>query len=722
MKEQKLGTFLGVFTPTILTILGVIMYMRTGWLVGELGLVRALLAVVIANSITLVTTLSFSSVATNKKVGVGGAYYIISRSVGPEIGVAVGIPLFLSQVLSVTLYSFGLAETVASFFPIIPVLPLTLVIIVAVGAIAGNGAEFALKTQIPIMILVAVSLIALAGGALSTGRAPAFFAPQGTVSFWNGFAVFFPAVTGVMAGLGLSGDLKNPQRSIPLGAISATLVGFVIYLTIPFLLSMGASRDMLLKDSLVWTRIAPLGALVVLPGLFGAIFSSAIGSALSAPRTFQALVTDQLHGKYRRLLTGASGERIAFAITLLLAVAAVFIGDLNHVAVVVTMFFLTVYGTINISAALESASKEPSWRPRIAVPWILSLSAGLGCVATMFLINPGAGMLAVFVELFLYAILRKRSSKHQWSDARRGVLEAMIRNSLVHLQDHPLTARNWRPHLLIFVEDSNYSLPLVALGDAIGRYSGIVTACRLLKGSLEGTSAMIATDIQQEMKTCYFDAGLHVFPDVTTVPNIVDGMVTVVQANGIAGLQSNTIMLPWSEDDDAMVTSLRVMRKVAAISKSMLIGKCDTCFDVGGKKEIHIWWGGLQRNGDLMLLIAHLLSLTPEWSGAHIRVMSIAIGKKDKVQLEEDLAELIEQSRIKAVPVILERDGELSLYEMIHRKSATASLVIFGMNMPEEGDERAYVHQLRTLIGPLASVLLVRNSSLFRGSLLNNDE
>ena len=291
IKSKKLGTFLGVFTPTVLTILGVIMYLRLGWLVGNLGLQQIIIVVVLANLITFITTLSFSSVATNNRVGVGGAYFIISRTLGLEIGGAIGLPLFLSQAFSVTLYSFGLAESIRIVWPEVPVQMTAFIIVIIVSGLAYAGAQVALKAQVPVMALIGISLLALAFGAIYKGMGQPFpvVAPSGGLNFWVGFAIFFPAVTGVMAGLGLSGDLQNPGRAIPLGSIMAVLFGFVIYLTVPVLLAMGASPEQLRNDSMVWLRIAPLGALVILPGLWGAIFSSAVGSILSAPRTLQAL-------------------------------------------------------------------------------------------------------------------------------------------------------------------------------------------------------------------------------------------------------------------------------------------------------------------------------------------------------------------------------------------------------------------------------------------------
>ncbi|NNE43612.1 MAG: hypothetical protein HKN12_05350, partial [Gemmatimonadetes bacterium] len=171
MAMKKLGTFLGVFTPTVLTILGVIMYLRLGWVVGNVGLAGTLFIVLLANAITLITTFSFSAIATNTRVGVGGAYYMISRSLGLEFGGAIGLPLFLSQACSVTLYAFGLAEALRILWPGVPVQPTAFVIVTAVTFLAYRGAGMALKAQVPLMGLIVVSLAALAYGALGPDRA-----------------------------------------------------------------------------------------------------------------------------------------------------------------------------------------------------------------------------------------------------------------------------------------------------------------------------------------------------------------------------------------------------------------------------------------------------------------------------------------------------------------------------------------------------------------------
>ncbi len=226
---QKFGTFLGVFTPSVLTILGLIMYLRFGWVVGNVGLLIAILIVLLSSTITFITALSASAVSTNMRVGTGGEYFMISRSLGLELGGAIGIPLFLCRTLSITFYSFGLAESLVAFWPDTWGIPpsytiqlLTALIIICITALSGKSAGLVLKLQIPIMAVVGLSILALVTGVFSGEmRTPELSATYRTApgGFWYVFAVFFPAVTGFTAGIGMSGDLKDPQRSIPRGTL-----------------------------------------------------------------------------------------------------------------------------------------------------------------------------------------------------------------------------------------------------------------------------------------------------------------------------------------------------------------------------------------------------------------------------------------------------------------------------------------------------------------------
>lgn len=721
--DKKLGTFLGVYTPTILTILGVIMYLRAGWVVGELGLFKTLMIVIFANAITLITTLSFSSMATNIKVGVGGAYFIISRSLGLGIGGAVGAPMFLSQALSVTLYAYGLAESLTIIWPGLPIQTIAFIIIIGVAALAFRGAEAALKTQIPLLIIVGVSLAALAVGALT--KAPVgevtVEADYQSIGFWTGFAIFFPAVTGVMAGLSLSGDLRKPERAIPIGAILATLTGFAIYLAVPVLLAKGASPESLRDDPLIWTRVAPLGILLVIPGLWGAILSSAVGSMLGAPRTLQALVKDHLgRSSIKNVVTGEWGVRSGIILSLIIALAAVFLGNLNAVAQVVTMFFLTVYGTVNIVAALETLSGDPSWRPKFRVPALVNLAGGVACFWVMFLISPLAGLVAIAVEFLLWLFFVRREHKANWGDARRGVYEALFRWALLRIARRPMSARNWRPHILVFVDDPVKRLDLIRFGCWFSQGRGVVTVCQLVVGDLLQDGIDLDAK-EQEMQSTLDEEDLLVFAEVDVVDDVIGGITDVSQANGMAGMTSNTVLLGWPKDPHRLAEFLVTIRRLEKLRKSAVIGRINPQFVFPrekSRKSIHIWWGGMEQNGDLMLLLGYLLTRNSEWRGADMKLMSIASNEFARQNTERYLKSLLEDIRINCDYQVIERQKDKSIREIIHAESAHTDAVFLGLATPEVGKELEYAQRLDELAGDLPIVFFVKNSSLFVGKLL----
>jgi amino acid transporter len=441
-RKGGLGTFIGVFTPSTLTILGVILYLRTGWVVGNVGLVGALAIIILANLITFATALSVSSVATNMEVGPGGAYYIISRSLGVEIGAAIGLPLFLAQAFSITLYAYGLAESLQYVWPDLPQVPVAAVTVLLVALLAARGAGVALKLQLPIMAAIVLSLLVFFFGVpRSMPQSVDLFGhitdPAG---FWTVFAVFFPAVTGIMAGISLSGDLKDPTRSIPRGTIVAVIVGFVVYVAVAIALALAASSRDLVADPLIWFTIAGGFAFLIFPGLWGAIFSSAVGSVLGAPRTL-----------------------------------------LNAVAPILTMFFLTTYGMVNLVAGLERLSGDPSFRPTMKVHWIVSLGGAGACFWAMFLINPLVAAVALLVELGIYLLVRRRALTARWGDARRSALVSLVRSTVLQLRRLPEDPRNWRPNILMFTTDPDRDHATARFANWLVQDRGIGASCRWLR-------------------------------------------------------------------------------------------------------------------------------------------------------------------------------------------------------------------------------------------------
>ncbi len=728
--SPKFGTFLGVYTPSVLTILGLILYLRLGWVVGNLGLTGTIFIVLIASSITFITGLSASAIATNIKVGVGGEYYMISHSLGLEFGGAIGIPLYLCRALSLTFYSFGLAEGFALMFSSLmgPLPPhtvpiLTAGIIVVVTALSGKSASLALKLQIPIMIAVVLSIAALVIGALSTGfRSPETVstfrtAPQG---FWYVFAIFFPAVTGFTAGIGMSGDLKDSSKSIPRGTLLAVLTGAVIYVAVPIVFSVtnAVSFVNLAQPGVeAWTSTALLGSVLVFAGMWGAILSSAFGSALTGPRVLQALSKDGLAPRFLSKLSKNGQPTIATWITGLLALSAVLLGSLNAVAQFVTILFLTLYVIINFSAAIEKLVRDPSYRPTINVPWYVSILGSLGAIFVMLLLNPLACFVAIAIETIIYITLRRRSLEKRWGDVRAGFWFAITRHALIKLEGHSIDPRNWRPNITVFTEEIEEEIDMVYLASCFNQRRGVVSACQILEGQISKNYYDI-DKIENHMREVLEAHSIQAFCEVNVAPEFVLGAIDVTQNNGVGNLRSNTVMFGWPNDDVKLDLMLMIMRTISKIGKSTIITKLKDLKSKGFYSQIDIWWGGMENNGDLMLLLAHLLSMNPKWREAKIVLRSIVYDPAQKAETEASLAETISSVRIKAVGEVIVNDSGASISEVICRHSREADITFMGLMIPESGREHEYGKKLLELSEGLQSVVFVRNASEFSGKLL----
>ena len=729
--QPRFGTFLGVYTPSVLTILGVMMYLRFGWVVGNTGLPLSLVIVLMCSSITFVTGLSASAIATNMRVGVGGEYFMVSRSLGLELGGAIGIPLFLCRTLSLTLYAFGLAESLTFLWrdewgPV-PLQWMAAGVIVLITAIAGRSAELSLKLQIPIMIAVGLSLVALTGGVIGGGlgapeMSPTYRTAEG--GFWYVLAVFFPAVTGFTAGIGMSGDLEDPKRSIPRGTLLAVATGTVVYLGILALLAFSAKVDgpalarVELKAPPIWTAIALGGFWLVYPGMWGAILSSAFGSALGGPRVLQALANDSLAPRMLGRTSRTGQPTIATWITGAIALGAVALGDLNAVGRWVTIFFLTLYVTINLAAALEQLVGDPSYRPTIRVPWYVSFAGSVGAIVVMFLIHRVACVTAIFSELLLYIFLSRRALRSSWGDVRAGMWTALARFALLKLRGLTLQARNWRPQLLLFTNNPAHRMGLVRMANWFNQNRGVVTVCQLVVGDLQSEGGEIRQQVD-EINEALGAQGLVAFGEVDIVPEFESGLVGVVQANGFAGMQSNTVMFGWPNDEQGLAMLLRVMRAVSRINKSTIIARLPKAEGLVSRRRIDVWWGGLQHNGDLMLLLAHLLHLNPEWRRAQITVRTIVTRETELEEMKARLNELVGEVRIDAAADVIVKENGKTFVEMMHQASRGSDVVFIGLNVPEAGDELVYAQRLFAIADGFPATVLVRNCEHFAGQLIS---
>ncbi|TQO37090.1 cation-chloride cotransporter (CCC family) [Arenibacter algicola] len=462
MTKKTFGTFAGVFTPTTLTILGVIMYIRQPWVVGNAGVMGALGIVLLSVAITLTTALSLSSITTNIRIGSGGAFSLISQSLGLEIGGAIGIPFYFAQSIAVAMYIFGFREGLQTLTPDINPVLLDLVIFAVVMGIAFISTSFAFKIQFVILGVIVLSLVSIYGALFVNelnfniqwiGQYPGSVENDFSgSSFWTVFAVFFPAVTGVMAGANMSGDLTNPRKSIPVGTISSVIITTIIYISLIFIAAVIASPDELAQNYNVFIDKALFGP-IVLAGLLGATLSSALGSFVGAPRILLALGEKNILPKSKELARKSKkGEPVnAMLITAGLVLFGISLRNLNTIAPLLTMFFMITYAMVNIVALVEQTLGLPSYRPTLKIPIIIPAIGAFGSIAIMFVLNVIVALFSLIFIVLFYLYLVKMNIKSAAGDSRSGLFTALAEwatkktNSLRQERE----VRSWRPDLLI---------------------------------------------------------------------------------------------------------------------------------------------------------------------------------------------------------------------------------------------------------------------------------
>lgn len=702
-----------VFLAGVSTILGTILFLRFGYAVAHVGVVGSLMIILVGHAITIPTALAIAEIATNLKVEGGGEYFIISRSFGSIIGGTIGISLFFSQAISVAFYMIAFAEAFTPLFGwieqqtgivpqtwmfSIPATVLLLLVILLKGADLGVSA-----------LWVVVATLGISLGMFFLGGSPS---PPATFDilakvkdhddFFKVFAIIFPAFTGMTAGVGLSGDLKNPRKSIPLGTISATLTGMVVYIFIVFKLSTSLTPEELAADQFAMSEIALWGPIIPI-GLAAATLSSAIGSILIAPRTLQALAKDDIFpvAVFNRLLSkgkGANNEPInATLLTGGMIFLVVSLGNVNFVAQIISMFFLITYGTLCSVSFLEHFGGNPSYRPTYRSRWYLSLLGALACFIMMFQMAPLYAILAVVVMSGIYlGLKRSRSGEDDLSAMIKGVLFQLIRKLQVLIQRKKadVTPANWRPS---FIAISSKSLTRLAPFDLlrwISHYYGFGTFFHFIQGNLNEKNEKEAREKLDELiaQGLASDAGMYV--DTIISPSFKTAVAQIVQVPGISGMENNSILFEFHEDDEAEISEIIDGCHFAAVADFNICVLRSSQRHFGYRKNIHIWLTpGDYRNANLMILLAYIIMGHPQWHGCEIALYGAFEEKALNKEINR-LNRLIDQGRIpishKNVRKISWNRRQKSYEALVDEHSEKADLVLMGFSLnkltQEKGD------------------------------------
>ncbi|XP_044577930.1 solute carrier family 12 member 4 isoform X2 [Cotesia glomerata] len=784
----RMGTIVGVFLPCIQNIFGVILFIRLTWVVGTAGAIQGFLIVLCCCCVTMLTAISMSAIATNGVVPAGGSYFMISRSLGPEFGGAVGMLFYTGTTLAAAMYIIGAVEIVltymapsASIFGDFTKDPNIMYnnfrvygtgLLMVMGTIVFIGVKFVNKFAGVALACVILSIIAVYVGLFTningndalkicvlgkrllkdipitacykneTGPLADIFCNKTTrvcdayysshnVSIINGIkglssgvflenlwgsfqeegqyvsygadpvdtdkitestynfvptdlttaftiliGIFFPSVTGIMAGSNRSGDLADAQKSIPIGTICAIITTSIVYLS-SVLLFAGTVDNLLLRDKfgqsiggkLVVANMAWPNQWVILIGSFLSTLGAGLQSLTGAPRLLQAIAKDEIIPFLTPFAVSSSrGEPTrALVLTIVICQCGILLGNVDYLAPLLSMFFLMCYGFVNLACALQTLLKTPNWRPRFKFyHWSLSFLGLSLCIAIMFMTSWYYALLAMGMAGCIYKYIEYRGAEKEWGDGIRGLALSAARYSLLKLEEGPPHTKNWRPQILILVKLTEELVPkyrkLFAFASQLKAGRGLTVCVSCVKGDYTKNSGE-ALAAKQNLRRIADEEKVKGFVEVLVAGNTIDGISALIQTTGLGGMKPNTVILGWpykwrqSEDDNTWRVFIQSVRNVTTSRMALLVPKGINFFPDSTEKVvgyIDVWW--VVHDGGLLMLLPFLLKQHRTWKNCKMRIFTVAQMEDNSIQMKKDLKKLLYNLRI---------DGEIEIVEMM---------------------------------------------------------
>jgi amino acid transporter len=690
-----------VFLTTVSTILGAILFLRFGYAVAHVGFLGTIAIVIIGHMVTIPTAMAIAEIATNQRVEGGGAYYIISRSFGLNIGSAVGIALFLAQAISISFYIIAFAE---AFTPIIGWLEdsygiiVTDIRIISIPAMAilavlilSRGANMGIKALYVVVAILFVSILMFfIGKPINPDYKPDFTSHiSNPDSFFFVFTIIFPAFTGIIAGLGLSGDLREPKKSIPMGTISATIVGIIVYIFAAYKLTVSASPEELGSDYLIMSKIAIWGPIIPI-GLAAATISSALGSIMVAPRTLQALGADDIFwlkkiNKWVSFGKAKDNEpQNASIITIIIAFFFVAIGDINFIAGIISMFFMVIYGAICLISFLEHFAADPAYRPSFKSKWYFSLIGAVFSIFLMFRMNAMYAILSVVIMALIYMwVTSYHKDKSGLANIFRGVIFQASRRLRVFLQKADRNEENstWRPSIISISSDSFKRFSAFELLRWLSHKYGFGTYIHYIPGFLSKQSNDDSKKAVDRLIKMAETSHSNVYLDTLISPSYTSAIAQVIQLPSVSGKENNMIQFEFSKKEpdnlDYIVENYQLLKSV----------NFDVCIlgssprDFGYKREIHIWITSRDfNNANLMILLGYIILGHHDWRNGQIKIFAVYPEEEIEEQ-RRNLLSVIKSGRLPIssanVHLITQKEDE-KIQSIICKNSEEADLTMIG--------------------------------------------
>ena len=638
---RKFGTFEGVFTPAVLTIIGVIFFLRLGWVVGVAGLGGAILIIVVAHLITISYGLSLSSICTNTTIGAGGSYDIIAKSMGPEIGGAIGLPLYFSFSLGAAMYIIGFTEAWNSIFPahdprIVASLALGILLV-----LSYISAKLAMKFQFLIMTIIGFALVSFFASRTDVHLNPVTWGSFTKVGFWGVFAIFFPAVTGTEAGAAMSGDLKDARKSISIGIMSAIAVTFVLYICAAIWLSRLAAPEELVSNTYAMIDLARW-PWAVIAAIMGATISSALACLVSGPRTLQALAQHRITpfpSFFARKSKGGD-PRNAVLLTGLIVEVNILLGDLNTIAPLLTMFFLITYAMVNSVVFIEQSIGIVSFRPTFRVPKAIPLFGALAALGAMFLISPVFSIAAIIVIIIVYIALIKKHLKVHWGDVRGALFVSIAEWAAKTSVKFPQHAKSWKPNIIVPIEEPRVWGTIIQFIRDIIFPGGTL---RVFHVNVTRSSERVTSDKQTRVKPeddkndqmiesldqlvqRLKNEDLFVTSTTVEADEFVSSSAIVIQTLKRTFFPPNTLFVTMSEDEGKDDPLIRLIHHGHEQDLGVIILKQHPKMGFADRKAINLWLREKSPNKDLAVLTS--LQLTKNWEG-NLRLLNVVSSESD---------------------------------------------------------------------------------------------
>uniref|UniRef100_A0A8D1TJ93 Solute carrier family 12 member 4 n=1 Tax=Sus scrofa TaxID=9823 RepID=A0A8D1TJ93_PIG len=513
---------------------------------------------------------------------------------------------------------------------------------------------------------------------------PLYVVADIATSFTVLVGIFFPSVTGIMAGSNRSGDLRDAQKSIPVGTILAIITTSLVYFSSVVLFG-ACIEGVVLRDkygdgvsrNLVVGTLAWPSPWVIVIGSFFSTCGAGLQSLTGAPRLLQAIAKDNIipflrvfgHGK-------ANGEPTwALLLTALIAELGILIASLDMVAPILSMFFLMCYLFVNLACAVQTLLRTPNWRPRFKYyHWALSFLGMSLCLALMFVSSWYYALVAMLIAGMIYKYIEYQGAEKEWGDGIRGLSLSAARYALLRLEEGPPHTKNWRPQLLVLLkldEDLHVKYPrLLTFASQLKAGKGLTIVGSVIQGSfLESYGEAQAAE--QTIKNMMEIEKVKGFCQVVVASKVREGLAHLIQSCGLGGMRHNSVVLGWpygwrqSEDPRAWKTFIDTVRCTTAAHLALLVPKNIAFYPSNHERylegHIDVWW--IVHDGGMLMLLPFLLRQHKVWRKCRMRIFTVAQMDDNSIQMKKDLAIFLYHLRLEAeVEVVEMPNSDISAY------------------------------------------------------------